>query len=140
MSTASFSVPFWSPPEVEASLRETIEHLQNGGVLAYPTETVYGFGTAVDHDAVETLVQLKHRPPGQAVPPAHRRERHAGAARPRPDASGVVAGGAPLARPAHARAHRGRSPRPASAARPGGRSGRALDLASRAAAAAPGLR
>ena len=40
MSTASFSVPFWSPPEVEASLRETIEHLQNGGVLAYPTETV----------------------------------------------------------------------------------------------------
>ncbi|MFP5354878.1 MAG: L-threonylcarbamoyladenylate synthase, partial [Gemmatimonadota bacterium] len=43
----------------------TIAHLQNRGVLAYPTETVYGFGTAVDHDAVETLVRLKQRPPAK---------------------------------------------------------------------------
>jgi L-threonylcarbamoyladenylate synthase len=65
MSLPSYSVPFWSPPEVEASLRATIDHLQNRGVLAYPTETVYGFGTAVDHEAVETLVQLKQRPPAK---------------------------------------------------------------------------
>jgi L-threonylcarbamoyladenylate synthase len=65
MSTGSLSVPFWSPPEIEASLGATIEHLQGGGVLAYPTETVYGFGTAVDHDAVEALVQLKRRPPAK---------------------------------------------------------------------------
>ncbi len=58
-------VPFWSPAEVESSLRGTIEHLANGGVLGYPTETVYGFGGAPDHDSVETLVQLKGRPPGK---------------------------------------------------------------------------
>jgi L-threonylcarbamoyladenylate synthase len=63
MSAAPSAVPFWSPAEIEASLGGTIAHLQAGGVLAYPTETVYGFGTAIDHDAVETLVQLKRRPP-----------------------------------------------------------------------------
>jgi len=65
MSTGSLSVPFWSPPEIEGSLGATIEHLQAGRVLAYPTETVYGFGTAVDHEAVESLVQLKRRPPAK---------------------------------------------------------------------------
>lgn len=65
MNEPSLAIPFWSPPEVEASLRATIEHLQSGGILAYPTETVYGFGTAVDHDAVEKLVALKRRPPAK---------------------------------------------------------------------------
>jgi L-threonylcarbamoyladenylate synthase len=60
---APAAVPFWSPEEIEASLRGTIAHLHAGGVLAYPTETVYGFGTAVDHESVETLVRLKRRPP-----------------------------------------------------------------------------
>ncbi len=59
------STPFWSPAEVEAAIRPAILHLSERGVLAYPTETVYGFGTAVDHDSVETLVQLKGRPPGK---------------------------------------------------------------------------
>lgn len=57
------SVPFWSPAEVEASLAGTIAHLQGGGVLAYPTETVYGFGTALDAGSVERLVAMKRRPP-----------------------------------------------------------------------------
>lgn len=65
MTAGLLSVPFWSPPEIEASLNATIDHLQRRGVLAYPTETVYGFGTAVDHAAVETLVQLKQRPPAK---------------------------------------------------------------------------
>ena len=56
------AVPFWSPPEVEASIAGTIAHLQAGGVLAYPTETVYGFGGAVDYESVERLVKLKRRP------------------------------------------------------------------------------
>lgn len=60
--TAPRAVPFWSPDEVEASIGGTIRHLQEGGVLAYPTETLYGFGTAVNREAVETLVQLKERP------------------------------------------------------------------------------
>ncbi len=59
------SVPFWSPAEVEASLAATVAHLQAGLVLAYPTETVYGFGGAVDRDAVERLVGLKRRPPAK---------------------------------------------------------------------------
>ena len=62
MSTPSLAVPFWSADEVEASLTGTIRHLQEGGVLAYPTETLYGFGTAVNREAVEGLVQLKQRP------------------------------------------------------------------------------
>jgi L-threonylcarbamoyladenylate synthase len=58
-------VPFWAPAEIEAALGPVIAHLQSGRVLAYPTETVYGFGGAVDHDAVEQLVALKGRPPGK---------------------------------------------------------------------------
>lgn len=61
----SLTVPFWSPQEVEAALWGAIDHLAARRVLAYPTETVYGFGTAVDHDSVEALVQLKGRPPGK---------------------------------------------------------------------------
>lgn len=61
----TLTVPFWSPIEVEASLRDTMLHLAERRVLAYPTETVYGFGTAVDHESVEALVQLKGRPPGK---------------------------------------------------------------------------
>jgi L-threonylcarbamoyladenylate synthase len=56
------AVPFWSREEVEAAIGPTITHLQSGGVLAYPTETVYGFGGAVDFDSVERLVKLKQRP------------------------------------------------------------------------------
>ena len=63
--TTPVVVPFWSREEVAASLRETIAHLQAGRVLAYPTETVYGFGGAAEHDAVEALVQLKGRPAGK---------------------------------------------------------------------------
>lgn len=59
------AIPFWSPAEVEASLPDTSAHLRTGQVLAYPTETVYGFGGAVDREAVERLVELKLRPPGK---------------------------------------------------------------------------
>lgn len=65
MSDPALGVPFWSPVEVEGAISATIAHLQQRGVLAYPTETVYGFGTAVDHDAVEALVRLKRRPPAK---------------------------------------------------------------------------
>lgn len=65
MSAPVLAAPFWSPEDVEASLRATIAHLHAGRVLGYPTETVYGFGTAVDHDSVETLVRMKRRPPSK---------------------------------------------------------------------------
>lgn len=58
-------VPFWSPAEIDAAIPRAIAHVQGGGVLAYPTETVYGFGGAIDTDAVAALVDLKHRPLGK---------------------------------------------------------------------------
>jgi len=65
MTVAPAAVPFWSREEIEAAIGPTIAYLQSGGVLAYPTETVYGFGGAVDHDSVERLVKLKRRPPAK---------------------------------------------------------------------------
>jgi L-threonylcarbamoyladenylate synthase len=65
MTVRAPTTPFWSPVEVEAALRETIAHLAERKVIAYPTETVYGFGTAVDHASVETLVRMKGRPAGK---------------------------------------------------------------------------
>ena len=58
-------VPFWSPEEVEAAINSTLAHLAAGKVLAYPTETVYGFGGAVDERSVQQLVELKGRAPGK---------------------------------------------------------------------------
>lgn len=65
MSVSPLAAPFWSSEDVEASLGATIAHLNAGRVLGYPTETVYGFGTAVDHESVETLVRMKRRPPAK---------------------------------------------------------------------------
>ncbi len=58
-------LPFWSSDEIEAALSRVIAHLQDGRVLAYPTETVYGFGGAADERSVERIVALKKRPAGK---------------------------------------------------------------------------
>ncbi|HEU4747612.1 MAG TPA: L-threonylcarbamoyladenylate synthase [Gemmatimonadaceae bacterium] len=65
MTLPPLVVPFWSPEEVERAINGTLAHLAAGRVLAYPTETVYGFGGAVDERSVEQLVQLKGRPAGK---------------------------------------------------------------------------
>lgn len=65
IGASPFSLPFWSDDEVSAAIRPAIAHLESGGVLGYPTETVYGFGTAVDGQSVETLVEMKSRPPAK---------------------------------------------------------------------------
>jgi L-threonylcarbamoyladenylate synthase len=65
MTLPPLVVPFWSPEEVERAINGTLAHLAAGKVLAYPTETVYGFGGAVDERSVEKLVELKGRPPGK---------------------------------------------------------------------------
>jgi L-threonylcarbamoyladenylate synthase len=61
----TLAVPFWSPPEVEASIKGTLAQLDAHGVVAYPTETVYGFGGAIDSTSVDRLVAMKHRPEGK---------------------------------------------------------------------------
>jgi L-threonylcarbamoyladenylate synthase len=65
MTVSSPAIPFWSAEEVEASLRGTIDFLNSRRVLAYPTETVYGFGGGVDEESVANLVALKSRPRGK---------------------------------------------------------------------------
>jgi len=61
----SRGTPFWSAEEIDRAISGTVAHLREGRVLAYPTETVYGFGTMIDGEAVERLVQLKRRPPAK---------------------------------------------------------------------------
>jgi L-threonylcarbamoyladenylate synthase len=65
MRSDALSIPFWSPEEVEAAIRPALAQIERRGVLAYPTETVYGFGGGIDRDSVDALVALKHRPPGK---------------------------------------------------------------------------
>lgn len=65
MNRDAVALPFWSPEEVERAIRAALAHLEQRCVLAYPTETVYGFGTAVDRESVATLVRMKRRPPGK---------------------------------------------------------------------------
>lgn len=62
---SSLSIPFWSPEEIVAAFRPAIEHMEMRRVLAYPTETVYGFGGAIDRDSVASLIRLKGRPKGK---------------------------------------------------------------------------
>jgi L-threonylcarbamoyladenylate synthase len=63
--TSHQAIPFWSPVEIENALRTVIPMLHAGKVLAYPTETVYGFGGAADEAGVASLIALKGRPPGK---------------------------------------------------------------------------
>ena len=58
-------MPFWSPQEIDASIPGTLAHLERNGVLAYPTETVYGFGGAIDRTSVERLMAVKKRAEGK---------------------------------------------------------------------------
>ncbi|WKE65702.1 Sua5/YciO/YrdC/YwlC family protein [Gallaecimonas kandeliae] len=45
-----------------------IEHLQNGGLIAYPTEAVFGLGCDPDNEeAVRALLALKERDPAKGL-------------------------------------------------------------------------
>jgi L-threonylcarbamoyladenylate synthase len=65
MTSEGRAIPFWSDEEVEAALGAARSHLREHGVLAYPTETVYGFGGALDTESVNALIELKGRPPNK---------------------------------------------------------------------------
>lgn len=48
----------------QAELKEAAEILKNGGVIAFPTETVFGLGVVFDNkEAYDKLVLVKRRPP-----------------------------------------------------------------------------
>jgi L-threonylcarbamoyladenylate synthase len=54
-------IPFATPGEVLEALPSVTEHLRAHGVIAYPTETVYGFGGLLTQPALERVAQLKSR-------------------------------------------------------------------------------
>jgi len=56
---------FPADPEDRALLAGLARHLESGGLLAYPTETVYGLGASVTADGVEAVSALKGREPGK---------------------------------------------------------------------------
>ena len=65
MSGAPLAIPFWSDAEIAAAIRPALAQMELRRVLAYPTETVYGFGGAIDRDSVDALVRMKGRPKGK---------------------------------------------------------------------------
>ena len=54
-------VPFRTDAEVEGALAAVTAHLRRGGLLAYPTETVYGLGSRAREADVRALARLKGR-------------------------------------------------------------------------------
>ena len=65
MKVETLSIPFWSADEVGAAIKPALEQIAARKVLAYPTETVYGFGGGIDRDSVDALIRLKKRPAGK---------------------------------------------------------------------------
>jgi L-threonylcarbamoyladenylate synthase len=58
-------IPFRTPGDVAAALPAVVAHLSRRGLIAYPTETVYGLGSITAARAVGRLAALKGREPGK---------------------------------------------------------------------------
>ena len=57
------------PLDVQQQVERGISILKQGGLVAFPTDTVYGLGAcATIHQAVERIYQLKERPRNMALP------------------------------------------------------------------------
>ncbi|HLZ46129.1 MAG TPA: L-threonylcarbamoyladenylate synthase [Gemmatimonadales bacterium] len=54
-------IPFQSDSEIAAAIPKIVLHLERGGLLAYPTETVYGLGSRAVQADVAALAALKGR-------------------------------------------------------------------------------
>lgn len=58
-------LPFQTEAEVSGAIPQIGRHLRADKLLAYPTETVYGLGSAPTPTAVASLSRLKGRPEGK---------------------------------------------------------------------------
>ncbi len=58
-------LPFLSRTDWDAALPAVRDHVARSGLLAYPTETVYGLGSRARRDDVAALTALKGRGPGK---------------------------------------------------------------------------
>jgi len=54
-------LPFQSDSDIATAIPQVVQHLGGGGLLAYPTETVYGLGSRVVQEDVAALAALKGR-------------------------------------------------------------------------------
>lgn len=59
------AVPFTTPGEAAVAIPDIVRHLRAGGLLAYPTETVYGLGSRPLTPDVQALAALKGRAAGK---------------------------------------------------------------------------
>lgn len=55
-------LPFVHSADIETGVARAAAQLKSGRVIAYPTETVYGLGSALGADALDRLQLLKPRP------------------------------------------------------------------------------
>jgi L-threonylcarbamoyladenylate synthase len=55
-------LPFRTDAEADASIPTVIDHLSRGGLIGYPTETVYGLGSRAVEEDLTSLAALKGRP------------------------------------------------------------------------------
>ena len=57
------------PPDIQRQVDRGISILKQGGIVAFPTDTVYGLGAGANlHQAVERIYQVKGRPRNMALP------------------------------------------------------------------------
>ncbi len=60
-------IDFRDATQAADTLESVLDHLKRGGLLAYPTETVYGFGGLPTHAVIKRLVALKRREPAKPM-------------------------------------------------------------------------
>lgn len=65
MRATAGAVPFTTAAEINAALPGAAAHLLAGRVLAYPTETVYGFGSSIQNNGLAALRAIKSRDAGK---------------------------------------------------------------------------
>ncbi|HYF40319.1 MAG TPA: L-threonylcarbamoyladenylate synthase [Gemmatimonadales bacterium] len=58
-------LPYQTEQEISEAIPRVERHLRAGKLLAYPTETVYGLGSAPTVPALAALARLKGRPEGK---------------------------------------------------------------------------
>ena len=57
------------PSATQRQIERAISILEQGGIVAFPTDTVYGLGARTDHQqAVERVYRVKKRPRNMALP------------------------------------------------------------------------
>jgi L-threonylcarbamoyladenylate synthase len=59
------TLPFVTELEQRDAIPNVVAHLRAGGLLAYPTETVYGLGSLPTPEGLSALIQLKGRAPSK---------------------------------------------------------------------------